>query len=60
MAYVPLAGLPCLASVGKDDPSLIGLTCQGEKETQRKSGEGVKGRVVGRGHWERSPEWYAN
>jgi hypothetical protein len=29
MGYVLLAGLPCLASVGEDVPSLADLMCQG-------------------------------
>jgi hypothetical protein len=56
MGYVLLAGLPCLASVGEDVPSLADLMCQGGGgDTQgrpyllRGKGEGNGGKECGRG-----------
>jgi hypothetical protein len=52
MGYVLLAGLPCLASVGEDVPSLRDLVCQGKVipslEKNGKAGGGVGGKACGR------------
>lgn len=55
MAYVDLAGLPCLISVRKDAPNFIDLKLQGgryPRDQHTLRGEGECGWEMGEGLWE--------
>lgn len=63
VGYVPLAELPCLASVGKGAPNFIDLMCQdaeipvGRGNCSEKNVEGNRQRIVGRVDQDGVSEW---
>lgn len=61
MGYILLAGIPCLASVGKDELQKFDVPGSGDTEGDphllRGEGKGDGGAIMGEGVWEVDNEW---